>query len=325
MNKTLLSIVLLVSTLTLLAVDCNQVQCQSGGGNKLVVELPSKLFEGQRVVGGTYVIDSVTGIVDTSYSGTLNMLIHSGPGSIIPPSTVILDPSATLSFGIDIPGNYEIIFRADGLDDDTLFFPVYDKVDCDGVACNEFVEATSVDLTSDPDLIVADAATLLLVSALNDSSGLFAGSYIGSSTINVISGPGELLGNNIVFGNYIMFFSDMIFTEAGQYQLEVILQGVVTDTFRINVLQSNGVLEIAPSGINVFPNPLEKGQPLIIDAKGDLVEAEMFNLEGKMVYSRIIDNSEETVIIQEVFRSGIYFIRITDTQGNQSFKKLIVK
>ena len=329
MYRLIVILLLFFSSVTASEIDCSAGNCQDGGGDSLVIELPSKIFDEQKVFCRAYVVDSETGKIDTSYSGTLNILINSGIGSIIPPSTMSMDPAAELTFGVNHPINeaalYEIIFRADNIDDYLLSIPLYPKVDCDGVSCLNNLRASAIDLASDPDLIVADAATLLLVSAINDSSGLYAGNYNGTGTINVLSGPGELIGNNIVSGNFVIFFADMIFTQAGQYSLQVILEGAITDTFRINVMQPSTVEEIGKKEFNLYPNPSNEDRALIFTSDKSFTQISILDLQGKVVFRQSLNNQNSFRIIDHGLTSGVYLVNAVDEKGKVYYQKLIIK
>lgn len=322
-----LTLLLLLYSLTTFAIDCENSECQDGGGNKLVYNLPSLLFKGQKVTTDFYVIDSITGAIDTSYSGTLNMLISSGPGSVLPPSNIILNPSKEYSFGIDIDGIYEIIFRADGLSDDTLSISVYENINCEPEMCNQSVEANAIGLNTDPDVIVADASTLMLVYAFNQQTGIIAGNYTGTGTINLLSGPGNLLGNNVITGNHHLLFADMVFTEAGSYEVIIAMTDIGLDTFYLDVVEPTAVSEIiGKKHFKMFPNPVEPGYKVVLkDSDFPIKEVRFYSIQGRLLLRQNLMNVAGDFELQVPQVRGVILVEVLYLNNEMAVQKLVVK
>ena len=81
-----------------------------------------------------------------------------------------------------------------------------------------------------------------------------------------------------------------------------------------------------PGQLNLFPNPTEKGQTVLIEvAFADLEGAtvEVFNTLGALVRSEIL--SKNAMELNAFETAGLYTVRITDREGNAYFGKLVVR
>ena len=91
------------------------------------------------------------------------------------------------------------------------------------------------------------------------------------------------------------------------------------------VMTSKGCtgLDEAQPFLGLFPNPSQKGQEVRIDLAGDAdgILVELFDVMGRSVYrAELVGN---TIPAPET--SGVYTLRITDKQGNNSYAKLIAQ
>ncbi len=91
------------------------------------------------------------------------------------------------------------------------------------------------------------------------------------------------------------------------------------------VMTSKGCtgLDEAQPSLGLFPNPSQKGQEVRIDLAGDAdgILVELFDVMGRSVYrAELVGN---TIPAPET--SGVYTLRITDKQGNNSYAKLIAQ
>jgi len=74
--------------------------------------------------------------------------------------------------------------------------------------------------------------------------------------------------------------------------------------------------------INIYPNPAKTD--FIIKTTNSLKRISIYNLQGKLIENQLVKGDENTYNINvEGYNSGVYFIRIEYTDGQQITKKLI--
>ena len=75
----------------------------------------------------------------------------------------------------------------------------------------------------------------------------------------------------------------------------------------------------------IHPNPITKGESLVIDSDFLILEVEIYNALGKLVSSEIGLNKHEVRISSESFDSGLYILRARDGSGHDYFNKFIIE
>ncbi len=138
-------------------------------------------------------------------------------------------------------------------------------------------------------------------------------------------GAEQTIGSQYAFRNAVTSLANRcIKTESGC---------IAITNFMINgVLKSASVNTSSmplPSNVklSVYPNPLAKNGELTIDFGANLEKAnvEIFDINGKMLYSRSIENaSEMNLMTKDILNKGVYIVKVSDSQSTYN-QKLIIK
>ncbi|MCB9360114.1 MAG: T9SS type A sorting domain-containing protein [Flavobacteriales bacterium] len=91
-------------------------------------------------------------------------------------------------------------------------------------------------------------------------------------------------------------------------------EGILWDDITTSIEVNKSIPEI-----KIYPNPVQKNNIIIIEGK-DLEKVEIITLQGKIVYQSKLMNNQLTIDINQ----GIYFLKVTNSKGESSSKKLIV-
>ncbi len=76
--------------------------------------------------------------------------------------------------------------------------------------------------------------------------------------------------------------------------------------------------------IKIFPNPLEKGQPLVItNAAGSYLR--IVSVSGKVVLEKTLIQAQEQLTLAERLGSGLYFVQIYEPSGKTLVEKVVVQ
>lgn len=101
------------------------------------------------------------------------------------------------------------------------------------------------------------------------------------------------------------------------------IEGSVIDGIQEGILWNDIVTSIESNSsifeFNIYPNPVQKNNTIQIEGK-DLEKAEIINLQGKIVYQSELTNNQLNIDINQ----GIYFLKVTNSKGINTSKKLIV-
>ena len=140
--------------------------------------------------------------------------------------------------------------------------------------------------------------------------------------------------------NYLWYFGDgdtsslenptHIYLNDGLYSVKLIIS---TSTESDSVLMTDyidvlvdGIHISQINNIKIYPNPLNKGDNLIIEHKGvKITGIEVMNILGKKIAFNSNHENGSTNINFYNIAKGIYFISIADDSGNKIQKKFIVK
>ena len=119
----------------------------------------------------------------------------------------------------------------------------------------------------------------------------------------------------------------------GSYSLEtaegdVIVQGGEYDSSEITSFSNFNVLSTASNSLNeavtIYPNPTN-GILNISNTSGQSLQFEVFNMLGQLVVTGQVGSSLYTIDLSQA-TTGLYFVKLSDTQGNANItKKVIVK
>jgi hypothetical protein len=81
---------------------------------------------------------------------------------------------------------------------------------------------------------------------------------------------------------------------------------------------SNGIISF-----DIFPNPSNSDVTISFENQNTNYKIEIFDLSGKLIISTIT-NQNTYHVYKNTLNSGVYFIKITDSEGKYSVKKLLL-
>ena len=208
--------------------------CQSGGGNDIGTSEPDSVFVNDPFDIFAGVIDSLTGRIDTSYSGTMSITFIQGPGNLFGPMNLPFN-GYTLFGGltVDQPGHYQLVFSDGFLPPDTVDFDAYMHGSggsggfpgdpCDTAAGGAGCQSGGGNLISSTvlDSIFVNDPFDLVAGVLDSLTGRFDTSYAGTMSITLIQGPGFLSG--VLNGPFqgLVFFHGLTVDQPGHYTVAI--------------------------------------------------------------------------------------------------------
>lgn len=102
-------------------------------------------------------------------------------------------------------------------------------------------------------------------------------------------------------------------------------RSVVPDSVVIAISSLSQTQSSTPE-IDIYPNPATNNSVTIeyIDTNSDAAQLNIFNLQGRKMYSGTIFNNSKSIIDTRAFVKGIYIVNVKN--GNASFiRKLVVE
>ncbi|OYT12530.1 MAG: hypothetical protein B6I18_00050 [Bacteroidetes bacterium 4572_112] len=177
------------------------------------------------------------------------------------------------------------------------------------------------------------------------NNGIIPQSLSADFNADITSGVAPLTVNfqNTSLGspeNYIWYFGDgdtsSMENPLHTYQTEGLysVKLVISTTTESDSITINDYIDVLVDGINLskanniklFPNPLNKGDNLVIEHKGvQIKEIELMNILGKKIAFNSNSENGSTIISFYDIAKGIYFVSIIDSYGNKVQKKFIIK
>jgi preprotein translocase subunit SecF len=77
--------------------------------------------------------------------------------------------------------------------------------------------------------------------------------------------------------------------------------------------------------LRIYPNPTETGRVTLEMNAGEISEIRVINITGKEVVSRIMEfGTPKYLLLLENIPSGIYFVRVKNTDNKVMVRKLVV-
>jgi hypothetical protein len=103
------------------------------------------------------------------------------------------------------------------------------------------------------------------------------------------------------------------------------LNGTPNSGVTFNIIPSTtGINEFNESAIKLYPNPVNDFINInTTDNNFQIQYATIFNLNGEILKSNLVENNYSTRINIDNLQSGIYFLKIEDIDGNSVMKKFI--
>ena len=85
----------------------------------------------------------------------------------------------------------------------------------------------------------------------------------------------------------------------------------------------SGIISMEEKHCVIYPNPAS--EYLGIQSINAMTEIRIFSEDGRLVWSKMSINANQERIVVAAFTAGLYFIQITDNEGNNIWKKIIIK
>jgi hypothetical protein len=120
-----------------------------------------------------------------------------------------------------------------------------------GVSCNDVAERTGIiySFKEQEFSYSAVGTSMPFWLAIGDvSTQTIDSTYAGTVSAAIISGPGTLKGAVAVNIWKYAFFNDWIFSASGDYEIEIMVSGFVSDTIKLNVPETFDFCYVAPKG-----------------------------------------------------------------------------
>jgi hypothetical protein len=77
--------------------------------------------------------------------------------------------------------------------------------------------------------------------------------------------------------------------------------------------------------LRIYPNPTETGRVTLEMNSGEISEIRLINITGKEIISRIMESGTSKYLLSlENVPSGIYFVRVKNTDNKVVVRKLVV-
>ena len=121
-------------------------------------------------------------------------------------------------------------------------------------------------------------------------------------------------------GNYWGTIDEQEIEEHITHQFDDPSLGLV---YYIPFLTEDGVNEVKTTGFEVWPNPVSNGSFTLTLENAMPTEVTIYNVNGQMVKSQIIENQINTISI-EALKSGVYFVEVKNNES-KNLKKIIIQ
>lgn len=88
-------------------------------------------------------------------------------------------------------------------------------------------------------------------------------------------------------------------------------------------LSTMGVTEFSSGTVSIYPNPTTSDIVISLPAEMEEITVLILNLEGKILLSKNYASSSTISLSLQDFKTGIYFVKIMDKQGNFAVKEVV--
>jgi hypothetical protein len=274
--------------------------------------------------------DTTTGQIDTTFSGTVNLKLLSGPGTFVGPANQSFSKYCYLDLKFFTAGSYELEVEVVGVGKDTMPLTVY--ADDFTAMCVSHVSGCvsgggNKILLQGPGVIIVDVMFPFNVLVVNSTSGKIDVTYAGVVTLTKISGAGNFDGNLSLYGEQRISFNDLSFDQVGIYEVEVDVENIGKDTVTLVAEASNEMKELDPKKFKLFPNPTAGSVTIQLDDKALFIsQINVLNVLGEQVksfdvYKEVYSTDNLSVDLNSL-AEGTYFINVMS--NDKSFYSSII-
>ena len=277
--------------------------------------------------------DTVSGQIDTTFSGTVNLKLISGPGTFVGSANQLFSKYCYLDLKFFTAGSYELEIEIVGVGKDTIPLAV-SADDFTAMCANHASGCVSGGgdkiLLQGPNVIIVDVMFPFNVLVVNSTSGKIDVTYAGVVTLKKISGAGDLEGNLSLYGEQRISFTDLSFNQIGIYEIEVEVQNIGKDTVTIVAEASNGVKDLDTKKFKIFPNPTAGIATIQLDDKALYIsQINVLNILGKKVRTfdvyKEASGSDNFSIDLTSLSEGTYFIDVMSSDRSFYSTVILVK
>lgn len=304
---------------------CEAVGCASEGGFGI------KLVGGGLIgVNDTFsiqaAIQTIQGKIDTSLTNEVNIELISGEGNLRGTRIKNIDKWAQFDdLSFDQAGEYRLKITIEDFGDEFMNFYVDESYNDNlefGTAKYGLVSVIDESIQSD---------TFDLKVAVYDSAGNRNLDYYGIGRLEVISGPGEILGTTTnLLQNGFALYKNIHFTEAGEYEIEIILENIIGDTITLdanNIPTHTASLALKRNTISISPNPAQNHANLFFDAKSTgNYSINLIDIVGKKtpISENYFEAGENNLKLEfTAIPNGLYFLEVCSSEVAHNLKILI--
>ena len=129
-------------------------------------------------------------------------------------------------------------------------------------------------------------------------------------------------GWNMTFSN--PFSNNGITTFGEDVNGELYTAGIGSGTIFKVVDATLGIAENSLSDLKLFPNPTK--DTITLEVSNSIIRIQsidIYTIQGKLISSQKDLNSQTTTVSTKEFQNGIYVVKVTDSENNSMFKKII--
>ncbi|MFZ9956480.1 MAG: T9SS type A sorting domain-containing protein [Flavobacteriales bacterium] len=232
--------------------------------------------------------DTISGQIDTTFTGTVNLTLLSGPGTFVGSANKYFLKYTYLDLKFYTPGNYKLEIEIVGVGKDVIDFIVYD--DDFTAMCNDYSKGCvsgggSKILLKGPNVIIVDVMFPFNVLVLNPE-GKIDITYAGVVTLKKLSGPGNFTGNLSLYGEQRVSFNDLKFDQVGLYTVEVDVENIGKDTAELKAEADNSIKTLTAGKATTYPNPTSGTASIKLPSESEYINTiNVFNALGEKVKS----------------------------------------
>lgn len=306
--------------------------CQASVRNGVVHSKLSLLTANQKynlLVGAG---DTTTQQIDSTFSGTVNLSLLSGPGTFVGAFNKSFSKYAYMDMKFFVGGDYELEIDIPGVGKDTMILSVV--VDDFSAMCANHPQGcvsgggTKIKMQG-PNVIIVDVMFPFNVMVVN-SDGKIDITYAGVVTLSKLTGAGNLNGNLSLYGEQRISFNDLTFDQIGSYQVVVDVEHVGKDTVIMVATAGNSIKYLEENTCVVYPNPSSGITSIKIGDKPQFVyQINVVNVLGEVVktfdLNRNVSSTEMIDLDLSALVQGTYYIDLKCQQFNIHSSVVLLK
>ncbi len=275
--------------------------------------------------------DTISGQIDTTFSGIVNLTLISGPGTFVGSANRYFSKYTYLDLKFFVAGEYELEIEIVGVGKENIKFVVSN--DDFTAMCNTHSQGCvsgggNKILLQGPNVIIVDVMFPFNVLVVN-SEGKIDVTYAGVVTLSKISGPGNFLGNLSLYGEQRISFKDLSFDQVGLYTLEVDVENIGKDTVELTAEESSSVYAYELGKVRIYPNPSSGIVSIQLSNESVFISSiNVFNALGENVKSMEVNSAISSGSFQvdlNALSEGTYWVNIVSKEQSYNTSLVVIK